>query len=86
MLGEGPFLSRDDKLHAKIVNLTRSVGLEVTYPNLPDIEHFLTNFNQLVLQCGIIDKFYFCFDLPLSLLLTDLTESEVRRSEEKMHV
>lgn len=50
--------------------MQRSVGVEVTYHNLPNIEGFLTNFNQLVLQSGVINKLYFCFDLPLSLLLT----------------
>lgn len=65
---EGPYLLRDHSIHAKIVNMPRSIGVEVNYENLPNIEHFLTNFNQLVLQCGLINKFLFCIDLPLSLL------------------
>jgi hypothetical protein len=65
---EGPYLLRDHNIHAKIVNMSRSIGVEVNYENLPNIEHFLTNFNQLVLQCGLINKFLFCIDLPLSLL------------------
>jgi hypothetical protein len=55
-------------MHAKIVNMSKSIGVEVSYEKLPDIEHFLTNFNQLVLQSGLISKFLFCIDLPLSLL------------------
>lgn len=85
-LREGPYLTRSDVIHAKMVNLSRSLGIEVAYENLPNIESFLTNFNQLVLQCGVISKFYFCFDLPLSLLLTDLTEEEQLRSQERYHV
>jgi hypothetical protein len=65
---EGPYLQRDHNIHAKIVNLAKSIAVEVNYENLPNIENFLTNFNQLVLQCGLINKFLFCIDLPLSLL------------------
>jgi hypothetical protein len=65
---EGPYLLRDHSMHAKIVNMSKSIGVEVSYEKLPDIEHFLTNFNQLVLQSGLISKFLFCIDLPLSLL------------------
>lgn len=45
MLGEGPFLRRSKTVIAKMVNLCRSVAVQVQYPNLPQIESFLTNFN-----------------------------------------
>jgi hypothetical protein len=44
-----PFIAREQTLHAKMVNMTKSCGIEVRYDNLPNIESFLTNFNQLVL-------------------------------------
>lgn len=69
-------------MHAKMINMQRSVGIEVSYQNLPHIEGFLTNFNQLVLQSGVINKLYFCFDLPLSLLLTKVTEAELQLKKE----
>jgi len=47
--GEGPYIERVDTIHAKIMNLSRSIGVEVRYEKLPQIESFLTNFNQLVL-------------------------------------
>lgn len=64
--GHGPYLRRSSTLHAKMVNISKSVAFEVEYANLPSIENFLTNFNRLVLQEGVVKKLFFCFDLPLS--------------------
>ena len=33
--------------------------------NLPNLENMMTNFNQIVIQEAIINKLFFCFDLPL---------------------
>lgn len=80
----GPYVNRGNIIHTKMVNMSRSCGIQVNYQNLPNIESFLTNFNQLVLQSGIIQKFCFCFDLPLSLLTKDLTAQDLlHKSDEK---
>ncbi|CDW78619.1 UNKNOWN [Stylonychia lemnae] len=64
--GVGPFLLRTNNLHCKMLNIPKSVGVQFSFDNLPYIEQFLSNFNQLVLQNGIINKIIICFDLPLS--------------------
>jgi hypothetical protein len=70
MNGQGPYLRRPDKIHAKMMNINKSICFEVEYANLPSIENFLTNFNRLVLQDGIVNKIFFCFDLPISKFLS----------------
>ncbi|TNV85207.1 hypothetical protein FGO68_gene8034 [Halteria grandinella] len=77
-----PFISRGHILHAKMMNMTKSCAVQVKYQNLPNIEQFLTNFNQLVLQSGIIQKFFFSFDLPLSILKKDVTQAEIIKSQQ----
>ena len=39
-------------------------------PNLASIDNMLTNFNQIVMQEGLIQSFYFSFDLPVHQLST----------------
>lgn len=51
-----------------MMNINKSIGIEINFDNLDNIENFLTNFNQIVIQQGLINKFFFCFDLPLSIL------------------
>jgi hypothetical protein len=41
----GPYILREDTIKAKMVNLSKSIAIEVRYENLPNIEGFLTNFN-----------------------------------------
>ena len=38
--------------------------------NLASIDNMLTNFNQIVMQEGIIQSFFFSFDLPVHQLST----------------
>ena len=52
-----------------MMNITKSIAFEVDYANLPNVENFLTNFNRLVLQNGIVNKIQVCFDLPVSKFL-----------------
>lgn len=63
--GEGPWLTRADTIHTKAVNMYKSIGFEVQMPGLAQIELMLTNFNQIVLQNGVINKYFVCFDLPV---------------------
>lgn len=53
-----------DKLYVKMLNLSKSMGLQVQFDSMKNIEQFLTNFNQIVLKEGKINKFSFCFDMP----------------------
>eukprot|EP00347_Sterkiella_histriomuscorum_P023513 403334361 len=69
--GYGPFLERPSTLNCKMLNIPKSVAIEFQYSKLPSIENFLTNFNQLVMQNGIINKIRVCFDLPMSKMLKD---------------
>ena len=39
-------------------------------PNLASIDNMLTNFNQIVMQEGLIQSFFFSFDLPVHQLST----------------
>lgn len=41
----GPYLTRTNTLHTKMLNINKSIGIEFTFDNLPKIESFLTNFN-----------------------------------------
>jgi len=46
---QGPYLSRSDTLWVKMLNINRSVAMQIKLHKLPKIESFLSNFNQLVL-------------------------------------
>ena len=62
---KGPWLTRADTIHAKAVNMYKSVGFEVKMESLANIEMMLTNFNQIVLQNAVVNKYFVCFDLPV---------------------
>ena len=62
---KGPYLRRPDNMHIKICNVTKSIGVDMSMVNLAGIDNMMTNFNQIVIQEGIINKYYFCFDLPV---------------------
>ena len=38
--------------------------------NLAGIDNMMTNFNQIVIQEGVINKYFFSFDLPVHELST----------------
>ncbi len=63
--GKGPWLRRPDSLHAKMSNLKRSAGVKFTMDTLPGIETVLSNFNQIVIRQVTINKYLFCFYLPV---------------------
>lgn len=51
----------------KIVNFGgRSLAVQIGMPSLNNLPNLMSNFNQLVLQEFEIQKFFMCFDLPLS--------------------
>ena len=52
-------------MHIKVVNVTKSIGFEMQMVNLAGIDNMMTNFNQIVIQEGVINKYYFSFDLPV---------------------
>ena len=62
---KGPFLRRPDSMHIKVVNVYKSMGFDMQMVNLAGIDNMMTNFNQIVIQEGIINKYYFSFDLPV---------------------
>jgi hypothetical protein len=43
--GDGPYLQRSNLVHVKMMNITKAIGVEIRYDNLPNIENLLTNFN-----------------------------------------
>lgn len=45
IVGQGPFLTRSNTMYVKMMNLSKSIGVEIDYQNLPNIENFLINFN-----------------------------------------
>ena len=47
------------------MNVTKSLGFKMLMPNLASIDNMLTNFNQIVMQEGLIQSFFFSFDLPV---------------------
>ena len=57
-------------MHIKICNVTKLIGVDMAMVNLAGIDNMMTNFNQIVIQEGIINKYYFCFDLPVHQLST----------------
>lgn len=65
---KGPWLRRPDEIHIPIVNVTKSVGFKMLMTNLASIDNMLTNFNQIVMQEGVIQKYFFSFDLPVHQL------------------
>ena len=52
-------------MHIKIVNITKSIGFDMQMVNIAGIDNMMTNFNQIVLQEGIVKKYFFSFDLPV---------------------
>ena len=62
---KGPYLRRSDQIHIPIVNVAKSLGFKMMMSNLASIDNMLTNFNQIVMQEGIIQSFFFSFDLPV---------------------
>ena len=63
-------MRRPDQIHIPVVNVSKSLGFKMLMPNLASIDNMLTNFNQIVMQEGLIQSFYFSFDLPVHQLST----------------
>ena len=68
---KGPWLVRADTIHTKVVNMYKSMGFEVQMDGLTEIEVMLTGFNKIVLQSGVINKYFLTFDLPVYQLAAD---------------
>ena len=66
----GPFLRRSDQIHIPIVNVTKSLGFKMRMETIATIDNILTNFNQIVMQEGVIQSFFLSFDLPVHQLST----------------
>ena len=47
------------------------MGFQIEIDTLPSIDTMMTNFNQIVIRNGIINKYRFCFDLPVAQLQVD---------------
>ena len=62
---QGPWLSRADTIHAKALNMFKSIGFEVKMEGLIQIELMMTNFNQIVMQNATVNKYYVSLDLPV---------------------
>ena len=45
-------------MHIKICNVTKSIGVDMAMVNLAGIDNMMTNFNQIVIQEGIINKYF----------------------------
>ncbi len=58
-------MMRANTIHTKVVNMYKSMGFEVQMDGLTEIEVMLTGFNKIVLQSGVINKYFLCFDLPV---------------------
>lgn len=43
----------------------KSIGFELRMDSLSNLEMMMTNFNQIVLQNGVLNKYFVCFDLPV---------------------
>ena len=67
---KGPFLPRPDYIHIPLVNVTKSLGFKMQMPTLANIDNMLTNFNQIVMQEGVIQSLFFSFDLPVHQIST----------------
>lgn len=47
------------------------MGFQIAMDTLPNIDSMMTNFNQIVLRNGVINKYFFCFDLPIAQMQAD---------------
>jgi hypothetical protein len=47
------------------------MGFQIDVDTLPNIDTMMTNFNQIVIRNGTINKYFFCFDLPVAQLSVD---------------
>ena len=43
----------------------KSIGFEVNMKGLVEIEMMMHNFNQIVMQNAVINKYFICLDLPV---------------------
>lgn len=58
-------MRRPDTIHIPIANVAKSMGFKMLMSNLASIDQMLTNFNQIVMQEGLIQSYFFSFDLPV---------------------